>query len=320
MKVSSLNLMNNILTVVLNEPVTKLDRLRLCIQKVEEKGKKFDIEIKEHEDKRSLSANRYMWVLCTAIAKKLSTKDVKYFPIDIYKKAIREAGRNDEIKLKRKALKSFQQVWDKNGVGWFSEVSYELPDCDEVKVWLYYGSSCYNVGEMRQLLDYIIADCKELGIETKTEAEIESLLKLCVDKGSTTPQTANAASSPCTGEPLVGDDNPSVSQAASSLYTRELYTGSVVQEFCECYFCGNTKDLEEHHVFGGYNRDLSEKYKLKVKLCNRHHTGSYTDTAEAVHHNAGMMQELRKEIQIKAMEYYGWSIEDFRERFNKNYV
>lgn len=311
MKVSSLNLMNNILTVVLNEPVAKLDRLRLCIQKVEEKGKKFDIEIKEHEDKRSLSANRYMWVLCTAIAKKLSTKDVKYFPIDIYKKAIREAGRNDEIKLKRKALKSFQQVWDKNGVGWFSEVSYELPDCDEVKVWLYYGSSCYNVGEMRQLLDYIIADCKELGIETKTEAEIESLLKLCVDKGNT--KTAE-------------DNRDLLLQSATQIAPSKMepmgepYTGSVVQEFCECYFCGRTKDLEEHHVFGGYNRDLSEKYKLKVKLCNRHHTGSYTDTTEAVHHNAKMMQELRKEIQIKAMEYYGWSIEDFRERFNKSYV
>ena len=177
MKVSSLNLMNNILTVVLNEPVAKLDRLGSDIRKIEEKGKKIDIEIKEHEEKRSLSANRYMWVLCTAIAKKLTTKEVKYFPIEIYKRTIREAGRNDEIKLKRKALKSFQQVWDKNGVGWFSEVSYELPDCDEVKLWLYYGSSSYNTKEMKQIIDYLLEDCKELGIETKPEAELEAMYK-----------------------------------------------------------------------------------------------------------------------------------------------
>lgn len=95
---------------------------------------------------------------------------------------------------------------------------------------------------------------------------------------------------------------------------------SIIQTVDKCYICGAVSGLEEHHIFGGFNRKLSEKYGLKVKLCNRHHTGSYTNTSEAVHHNAGMMQELRKEIQIKAMEYYGWSIEDFRERFNKSYV
>jgi hypothetical protein len=95
---------------------------------------------------------------------------------------------------------------------------------------------------------------------------------------------------------------------------------SIIQTTNECYFCGSTNNLEEHHIFGGFNRKLSEKYGLKVKLCNRHHTGSYTNTSEAVHHNAKMMQELRAAAQIKAMEHYGWSIEDFRERFNKSYI
>ena len=41
----------------------------------------------------------------------------------------------------------------------------------------YYGSSSYNVKEMRDLVNYIIAECEELGIETMSPAELESLME-----------------------------------------------------------------------------------------------------------------------------------------------
>ncbi len=34
-----------------------------------------------------------------------------------------------------------------------------------------------------------------------------------------------------------------------------------------CYLCGRYTQTEEHHIFGGPNRTLSEQYGLKVDLC-----------------------------------------------------
>ena len=52
-----------------------------------DKNKKYDVEIKEHREHRSLNANSYCWVVCEKIAKAInSTK------IDVYKRAIRDVG------------------------------------------------------------------------------------------------------------------------------------------------------------------------------------------------------------------------------------
>jgi hypothetical protein len=42
---------------------------------------------------------------------------------------------------------------------------------------LYYGSSTYDVEQMSRLIENIVQDCKALGIETKPEAELNSLLE-----------------------------------------------------------------------------------------------------------------------------------------------
>ena len=47
---------------------------------------------------------------------------------------------------------------------------------------------------------------------------------------------------------------------------------SIMQEEGICYLCGSSGiddmcGLEQHHVFGGPNRKLSERYGLKVYLC-----------------------------------------------------
>ena len=53
----------------------------------------------------------------------------------------------------------------------------------------------------------------------------------------------------------------------------------------ECYNCGDTRNLEEHHIFyGTRNRKKSEHYGLKVHLCpgcHRHKkTGVHGGNAE----------------------------------------
>ena len=41
----------------------------------------------------------------------------------------------------------------------------------------YYGSSVYNTAEMSKLIELIVQECKQLDIETKSDVEINSLLK-----------------------------------------------------------------------------------------------------------------------------------------------
>ena len=98
---------------------------------------------------------------------------------------------------------------------------------------------------------------------------------------------------------------------------------SIIQQDREhCYLCGRNAHadywgLDEHHIFGASNRKKSEKYGLKVYLCHDqcHETGK-----NSVHKNAEVSNALKAEAQKIAMKHYGWSIDDFRKIFGKNYI
>jgi hypothetical protein len=93
---------------------------------------------------------------------------------------------------------------------------------------------------------------------------------------------------------------------------------SIIQSEKKCYLTGRTDNLHEHHVFFGKNRKLSEKYGLKIWLVGElHNLGDY-----GVHGKYGhdLDQKIKREVQIKAMEYYGWSVEDFIGIFGRNYI
>ena len=88
-----------------------------------------------------------------------------------------------------------------------------------------------------------------------------------------------------------------------------------------CYLCkklyddDSTKYTEEHHIFGGHaNRELSERYGLKLYLCLYHHR----EGKEAVHINHELMMEL-KALGQQAFEKHYPEL-NFREIFGKNYL
>ena len=88
----------------------------------------------------------------------------------------------------------------------------------------------------------------------------------------------------------------------------------------KCWLCGrngNGDPLDKHHIFNGPYRKKSEKYGLVVYLCHErcHEFGS-----EAVHRNADNMRKLKQWGQKKAMIKNGWTVDDFREVFGKNYL
>lgn len=87
-----------------------------------------------------------------------------------------------------------------------------------------------------------------------------------------------------------------------------------------CYLCGKNfgnDPCDIHHVFEGRNRKNSEKYGLKIPL---HHFECHIFGENSVHKNAEVAKTIKAEAQTKAMEYYGWSVEDFISIFGRNYL
>lgn len=88
-----------------------------------------------------------------------------------------------------------------------------------------------------------------------------------------------------------------------------------------CHLCGGPAEpfdpLDKHHVFGGALRKKSELLGLTVYL---HHNKCHIFGEKAVHKNAAKNRQLKEEAQRAAMNYYGWSVEDFRREFYKSYI
>ena len=90
-------------------------------------------------------------------------------------------------------------------------------------------------------------------------------------------------------------------------------------EIKTCYECrcfATQGFMHEHHIFGGPNRRLSEKYGLKVHLCYVCHE----DNKRGVHgENVELKKKLHQDGQ-RAFERVHGSREDFMRIFGKNYL
>ena len=138
-------------------------------------NKEYILTVKEHKQKRSLSANNYFWTLCDKLAFKLNKSKT-----EIYRAYIKEIGGNNELVCCiDKAVPALCQAWTSRGIGWLAETEdSKLKGCTNIR--LYYGSSTYNSEQMAKLIELIVQDCKEFEIPTWNEAELQ---KLCNEWG-----------------------------------------------------------------------------------------------------------------------------------------
>jgi len=91
---------------------------------------------------------------------------------------------------------------------------------------------------------------------------------------------------------------------------------SIIQKVKECYVCKSRGLLHSHHIYAGAKRQLSEKYGLKIWLCPYDHNMS----DKGIHFNPTLDSRVKAMAQEKAMEYYGWSVDDFIKIFRRNYL
>lgn len=135
-------------------------------------SERLSFKVGKFRRQRSLDANAYCWLLIGKIAEKTGVSNT-----DIYRAAIKEIGGNSDIVcVKSEAVDALCNGWTRNGLGWQTDtMPSKIDGCTNVI--LYYGSSTYDVAQMSRLINIIVQDCAELGVETRSPEEIESLLR-----------------------------------------------------------------------------------------------------------------------------------------------
>ena len=136
------------------------------------KDRLYDLEVKEHRQKRSLDANAYCWVLIHKLA-----QATRLTPVEVYREAIRNVGNNfTPMCVREQDAERLKKNWSSHGLGWLCEDlgQSQVPGC--VNIACYHGSSTYDTEQMSRLIDNLVQDCKALDIETMTPERL-ALLK-----------------------------------------------------------------------------------------------------------------------------------------------
>lgn len=121
---------------------------------------------------RSLDANAYCWALLDKLSAKLGVPAK-----EIYRQIIPDVGGNCYIyPVRQDAKEHWVRIWESNGDGWVCEDMGDSKLEGYVNIRNYYGSSRYDTQQMSRLIDLVVQECKQLGIETATPREL-SLLK-----------------------------------------------------------------------------------------------------------------------------------------------
>jgi hypothetical protein len=129
---------------------------------------KKEVKIDKYKSKRSLDANRSLWLVLNQMAiKLLMTAE------ELYIKYIKEYGVFEVVLIKKEALADFKvksnfRAYDVKG-------TRHINGHDMVWLACYYGSSQYNSVEFARLLDGVLTDAREMGIDLITR-EQESLM------------------------------------------------------------------------------------------------------------------------------------------------
>lgn len=123
-------------------------------------------EVIEHHEKRSLSANAYAWALINKIADALRKSKE-----EVYLQMLKDYGQSEFVSvLSSIDVKGYFKYYEEYGKG-----HVEGREFTHYKV--YKGSSEFDSREMAVLIDGIIQEARQLGIETITPAEKERLIK-----------------------------------------------------------------------------------------------------------------------------------------------
>lgn len=146
--------------------------MRILSEFIQEDTKILTVQINKNEElyvkkkKRSKDQNSYFWELLQQLCFEMNL-DV----IQEYKKRVKELGIFKQWEIDTINVPTFVHLWEDRGIAWFTEKVEEIGNKTIINA--YYGSSSYNSKQMSRLLDNLVQDCKEVGIQTLDMLEIE---------------------------------------------------------------------------------------------------------------------------------------------------
>lgn len=267
---------------------------------------KLSIDLKRYRHKRSLEANSYCWVLCDKIAKEFCKDGTVVTKEQIYQDAIKQIGTFEPMIWEEKNYERCKEIWENQGLGFLVQEVTKKDKC--VKVHCYYGSSTYNTQEMSLLIELIVGLAESLGVETKSEAELNSMLeswrKMIVKDLSNSFYPLP--------KPKKTEKNRTVhiKKKSGRLAKLERNRYSIItDDLKHCYICKQSK-WELHEIFGGRNRQASMKYGLVIPACRKCHKKIPND------------ETLKKNLYEVAKKEFKkhYKSENFIEIFGKNYI
>ena len=129
---------------------------------------KLSIKATKYRQKRSLDANGLLWLCLGRIASNLRTD--KW---DVYLEMLKRYGQYTYIVVKEKVVEQVKQQWRECEVVGEIEVNGQKA----IQMLCYFGSSTYNSKEFSVLLDGVISEMQEMGIETPTSSELKRVME-----------------------------------------------------------------------------------------------------------------------------------------------
>jgi len=156
---------------VLIVPVKSRQKAAQAIEEVTEAKYPIVCDIKQKRPKRSLNANAYCWTLIGEIAEKVNSSNQEVYELMIrrYSKAYTYIIAKPEAVEQTKATLKDAHVY-----------AYEIGDksvdgTNGIQLQLFFGSSTFDTKQMSRLIDGIVSEAKDLGIETATPEELSRL-------------------------------------------------------------------------------------------------------------------------------------------------
>ncbi len=129
----------------------------------------FDIDIRPHRKKRTLDANALLWACIGDIAKALAADKWK-----IYLKMLRRYGKYTYVIIKPNVVEAMKRQWREcEEVG-----EIDIHGTKAVQMLCYFGSSTYDTKEFSDLLNGVIGEMYEIGLQLPPPRSVQKGLEL----------------------------------------------------------------------------------------------------------------------------------------------
>jgi hypothetical protein len=150
------------ITFTINEPsaINEVDNIKEC--------EKLSIKAVKYRQKRSLDANALLWCCLGKIAGALQSD--KW---EIYLQMLKRYGKYTYICVKPNVVDAVKAQWRE-----CEEIGrIDINGQEAVQMLCYFGSSTYNTKEFSVLLDGVISEMKEMGLEAPASEDMRRALE-----------------------------------------------------------------------------------------------------------------------------------------------